>query len=487
MTEETQPEKLKPSEASFDEFDEEFSKHYEAKEYAEAYPYGIVLFDEGRREKDFLHRLASVSVFTHKREPLLKRLRTWAEEPDADAIAHELIAGLVHHLGNEKENREQALLYAQKNALNHKLEYENVKLRVVVFKTVASGVYNFNATKHSFNIPEGHNNLNGMLAPLINQYTVLVDDFETAKAAVESLGHVDVIYNAITDPDRCAEALNNATALCDHFATIPVVNHPRAILETTRDNNYQRFHKNRHIIYPKNVKLPLVDGECHTKIVATIEEHGLQYPVIARLSGFQGGKNMHLIHAADEQDFADFDAAVKDSPKDIYLIEYTDVSFKDKRAPDTTFYPKFRAFLAGGKLYPVHLLVSANDFNVHLANSRNAMKKYHWLIDLDKKYCSNATSVIHKNLWNALEKALNKAGLDYMGVDFAVGKDKNGKEGVVIFETNAAMRNAMRDSAQGMHRRVQFETVTRRMCHVFCDKAKVPTWNFHLPLELKST
>lgn len=481
-------ETVKLDAATLDEFAAEFNQHYEAKAYAEAYPYGIVLFDQGRREKSFLHHLASVSVFTNKRTPLLKRLRSWAEQPEADAIAHELIAGLVHHLGDEQENREHALKYAQKNALDHKLEYEpeHVRLRVVVLKTVASGVYNFNASKHSFNIPEGHNNLNGMLAPFINQYSVLVDDLEAAKAAIESLEHVDVIYNAITDPDRCAQALNNAAALCDSFADIPVVNHPRAILETTRDNNYQRFHKNRHIIYPKNVKLPLVAGGCHAQITQAITDNELSYPVIARLSGFQGGKNMHLIHSADEHDFADFDVAVKDSPKDIYLIEYTDVSFKDKRAPDSTFYPKFRAFLAGGKLYPVNFYVAADNYNVHLVNSNPTKKKYPWLIDIEKQYCNSPMQVIHRNLWKALEKMMNKAGLDYMGVDFAIGKDKKGSEGVVIFETNAAMRNWMKD-AHYTHERVAWEKVTRRMHHVFCDKAKVSTWNFHLPLELKSS
>lgn len=295
--------------ATLDGFAAEFTKHYEAKEYAEAYPYGIVLFDQGRREKSFLHHLASVSVFTNKRTPLLKRLRAWAEQPDADAIAHELIAGLVHHLGDEQENREHALKYAQKNALDHKLEYEpeHVRLRVVVLKTVASGVYNFNASKHSFNIPEGHNNLNGMLAPFINQYSVLVDDLEAAKAAIESLEHVDVIYNAITDPDRCAQALNNAAALCDSFADIPVVNHPRAILETTRDNN--------------------------------------------------------------------------------------------------------------------------------------------------------------------------------IGVDFLLGKDSRGNEGIVIFEMNAAMANRMKTATTPVHIRVASEKIIRRMHHVFCDKAGVPAWNFYLPIE----
>lgn len=132
-------ETVKLDAATLDEFAAEFNQHYEAKAYAEAYPYGIVLFDQGRREKSFLHHLASVSVFTNKRTPLLKRLRAWAEQPDADAIAHELIAGLVHHLGDEQENREHALKYAQKNALDHKLEYEpeHVRLRVVVLKTVA--------------------------------------------------------------------------------------------------------------------------------------------------------------------------------------------------------------------------------------------------------------------------------------------------------------------------------------------------------------
>ncbi|WP_269901728.1 hypothetical protein [Paenalcaligenes faecalis] len=468
--------------SALNEFFTEFDKHYQAKEYADAYPYGIVLFDQGRRDKDFLHHLASVSVFTNKRTPLLKRLRLWAEQDGVDAIAHELIAGLVHHLGNEQENREQALLYAQKNPM-HKLEYENVRLHVVVFKTVASGVYNFNALKHSFNIPEGHNNLNGLFAPLINQYSVLVDDVEAAKAAIESLEHVDVIYNAITDPDRCAEALENAVQLCEAFHSIPVVNHPSSILATTRDNNYQRFQTTRHIIYPKNVKLEAVAGNCHALIVEAIKEHDLSFPVIVRLSGYQGGKNMHLITDADSHDFTDFDAVVTQSAKDIYLIEYVNVSFTDKRLPDANLYPKFRAFLAGGKLYPIHLFVAKNDFNVHLANSEDLMSKNKWLFNLEALFCTSPEKVIHKNLWGALEKMLRKTNLDYVGVDFAVANDISGKEGVVVFELNSAMRNWMSSKRAPKHVRVAWEKVTRRMHHVLCDKAKVPAWKFYLPLD----
>lgn len=481
-------ETVKLDAATLDEFAAEFNQHYEAKAYAEAYPYGIVLFDQGRREKSFLHHLASVSVFTNKRTPLLKRLRSWAEQPEADAIAHELIAGLVHHLGDEQENREHALKYAQKNALDHKLEYEpeHVRLRVVVLKTVASGVYNFNASKHSFNIPEGHNNLNGMLAPFINQYSVLVDDLGAAKAAIESLEHVDVIYNAITDPDRCADALNNAAALCDSFADIPVVNHPRAILETTRDNNYQRFHKNRHIIYPKNVKLPLVAEDCHAQITQAIVDNELNYPVIVRLAGYQNGKNTHLIDSAHEQDFKDFDAVVTKNPKDIFLIEYIDVSFKDKRAPRVKLFPKFRAFFAGGKLYPIHMPVAANNYMVHVKTAEDTVKANPWLVEREKIYCRTPEKVVPVKLWKALEKTMSDADLEYIGVDFALGKDAEGNEGIVIFEMNAAMGNRMHDLSMGKHVRLAWQKTARRMHHVFCDKAGIPAWNFYLPIDSQS-
>lgn len=466
---------------ALDEFFSEFTKHYEAKQYTEAYPYGIVLFDQGRRDKDFLHHLASVAVFTNKRTPLLKRLRSWVQQENADAIAHELIAGLVHHLGNEQENREHALLYAKKNPI-HKLEYEIAKLHVVVLKTAASGVYNFNARQHSFNIPEGHNNLNGLFAPFINQYSVWVDDIGAAQEAISTLEQVDVIYNAITDPDRCEQALYNALALCEAFPDVAVVNHPKAVLATTRDNNYRRFHRSRHIIYPKNIKLESVTSNCYAHIADAITNHKLTFPIIVRLSGYQGGKNMHLIEAIDSHDFADFDAVVAQGAKDIYLIEYIDVSFTDKRLPDTKLYPKFRAFLAGGKLYPAHLFIASDDFNVHRRNSNPLMKRYDWLLDMEKTYCSNPEKIIPKKLWSALEKMLKKMDLDYVGVDFAISH-KEGQPGVVIFETNAAMRNGMKDQTNFMHVRKAWEKVTRRMHHVLCERAQVPAWKFYLPVE----
>lgn len=82
---------------------------------------------------------------------------------------------------------------------------------------------------------------------------------------------------------------------------------------------------------------------------------------------------------------------------------------------------------------------------------------------------------------------LDAATLDGFAAEFT--KHYEAKEyaeaypyGIVIFEANAAMRNWMKD-AHYTHERVAWEKVTRRMHHVFCDKAGVPAWNFYLPIE----
>ena len=54
---------------------------------------------------------------------------------------------------------------------------------------------------------------------------------------------------------------------------------------------------------------------------------------------------MHLIDSIDDHNFIDFDTLVNQEPKDIYLIEYVDISFSDKRVSNTKLYSAILPFL----------------------------------------------------------------------------------------------------------------------------------------------
>lgn len=287
-------------------------------------------------------------------------------------------------------------------------------MKVLILQTFASGAFNFNAKTLGFHMPEGHNNFMTLLDKDIQKIIVRVDDLDIALREIKARGiDVDIIYNSITDPERCEFALYKAGAICAAFPGTPVINHPSDILALTRDKNYQRFHHIDNIIYPKSVKLSNIDKDCHKQIIQAIEDNDLKFPVIVRLSGYQGGKNMHLIDSKESHDFEDFEKIVAQSPKDIYLIEFVDASFKDDRLPDMKLYPKYRVFFAGGQLFPIHLFISNDDYNVHLSNSESLMNQNDWLMDLEREFCASPEAAIGQNNWQALEKVMRMSGLDY--------------------------------------------------------------------------
>lgn len=458
-----------------------FEQLVSSEHYRHAFELGLYLLSQNELNENDLKQLMICAMRSNNRKRLLTTLQNKEKKSSLGLLEIGLVASLFYQLKDTKGCIDYALKYSREKIIT--VDRRGDKLKVLALQTYASGAFNFNPRSKGFHMPEGHNNLMSLFERDIKKIVLRVDDIERAldKIKREQI-HFDVIYNSITDPDRCKQALHNALILCEAFPNVAVINHPKAVLDTTRDNNYQRFHQNRHIIYPKNVKLKGVTGNCHKLISQALSKHNFTFPVIVRLSGYQGGKNMYLIDAIDSHDFADFDAVVAQGAKDIYLIEYVDVSFTDKRLPDTKLYPKFRAFLAGGNLYPAHLFIAQDDFNVHRRNSDPLMQRYQWLLDMEKVYCSNPKEIIPKKLWSALENMLRKMDLDYVGVDFAIA-NREGQPGVVIFEANAAMRNGMKDQTNFMHVRKAWEKVTRRMHHVLCERAQMPAWKFHLPVE----
>lgn len=450
-------------------------------DYSEAFEIGSYLLQQRTLEKRNLKQLMTAAMRTGNRRVLLNLFLDKEKNEGLISLEKGLVASLFYQLKDEEKCSEYALQYSRGNVISKSREG---KLKVLILQTFASGAFNFNVKRQSFHMPDGHNNLMSVLDRDIQKIILRVDDIDVALKELKRQNiSVDIIYNSITDPERCEVALCKAAAICTAFPNVPVINHPSDILATSRDNNYRRFNDMPHIVYPKNIRLENVNQNCHALIREAVEKHQLKFPLIARLSGYHVGRNMHLIESIDQHDFADFETIVSQTPKDIYLIEYIDVSFKDDRLPDAKLYPKYRALFTGGKLFPIHLFVADNDFNVHLSNSEKLMASNPWLTDMGVNYCSSPEESIGVENWKALEEIMQQTGLDYVGVDFALSREED-RKGLVIFEINAAMRNSMRSKNMPVYVKKCWQQVTDRVHHYLCDQAKIPTWDFDLSMNL---
>ncbi|MDM1716467.1 ATP-grasp domain-containing protein [Thiopseudomonas alkaliphila] len=448
------------------------------KSYEEASEIGLYLLYKGRLLESNLKWLMVAVIKKGRREELLEALLEKEKKSGLSTLDKGIVASIFYQLKNEERCIEYALQYSKDRTIS--IGKSGV-VKVLILQTFASGAFNFNAKTRRFHMPEGHNNLMSVLDKNIQKIILRVDDLELALKKINNI-NVDVIYNAITDPERCEAALYKAAAVCDMLSGVPVINHPHAVLLSTRDNNYHKFNCFNNIIYPKNIKISNVNGGCRSLIFEAVSAHQLKFPLIVRLSGYQVGKNMHLMEYINQHDFSDFDALTKQSEKDIYIIEYVDVSFQDKRLSNKKLYPKYRAFMVGGKLYPIHLFISDSSFNVHYHNSKKIMADNAWLQEMGERYCSYPEDIIGTDNWRTLEKIMQQTGLDYVGVDFAISQDIDHPK-VVIFEINAAMRNSMNSDSMPSYIRECWKNVTLHVHQLLCMKANVSEWDFDFLLK----
>ncbi len=220
-----------------------------------------------------------------------------------------------------------------------------------------------------------------------------------------------LIFNAIGDADLCGEALARAEDIVRR-SKAPVVNPPARVRPTGRAANAARL-----------AALPDVTAPA-TRVLGkgALAGAGLRFPLLLRAPGFHTGR--HFVRVDRREDLA---VALAQLPGDELLaIEYLDARGADRMAR------KYRVMIIDGALYPLHLAISA-DWKVHYFTADMAANAAHR--EEERRFLSDMDGVIGKRAVAALGAIGNSLGLDYAGVDFAVGADGS----LLLFEANATM------------------------------------------------
>ncbi|WP_146209055.1 tetratricopeptide repeat protein [Halomonas sp. A11-A] len=398
--------------------------------------------------------------------------------PNHDA-PRRYLAALYGTLGFEEHSRYWAQKAVRSKAFHLREAKVETKLTVLALFTQASGSLGINRKTFGIQTSEGHNNLTSLLDS--DHITVIrfhVDTLDSQPELLRMLPAADVIYNSITDPERCEHALHLAQKVCDRL-NLPVINEPNAVLASSRESNYARFKDNPNVILPKSVKVENTQQNAKAIVEQAIKDHGFELPIIIRLAGYQGGKFMHKVDDLDSHDFAELDEKLSQQPQTVYVVQYHEFGYRDENMPDDMLYLKYRAFLIGGKLYPAHLRGDINQYKVHINNQ--IFDLCPWLQDFEDHFLRDPVDYFGGDNWRHLEVALNEMGLDYTGVDFAVAKAPEHQGKILIFEANASMRNwptlrndtpyvygAWQNNLQGVH-------------HHFCARADIEPWAFVVP------
>ncbi len=211
----------------------------------------------------------------------------------------------------------------------------------------------------------------------------------------------DVILNCVCDPDTSARALSAIDAMQRRLG-LPVVNAPDRVLQTTRDGVF------RLLADQAGVVMPRVTG-------------GLETPFLVREAGTHGGKKLTLVEQANRLDELDKFAF---TGADFYVTEFIDF-----RSPDDV-YRKYRVIVIDGVPHARHL-VAAGTWNIHHADRGDLMGHPAWKRE-EEQFLREFRPEDHP-VFSAMASTL---GLDYFGVDFAVGANGD----VIVFEANACFR-----------------------------------------------
>lgn len=225
-----------------------------------------------------------------------------------------------------------------------------------------------------------------------------------------------VIFNAIGEPDTTHRTLERAAALVAR-SPAPVINAPRAVLQTDRQTMMTRLAGIANLTAPRTLRLPRAEIT-----VAGLAAAGFAFPLLLRSPGFHAGDHFELVAGPD-----DLPRALDALPgAELYAI-----AFHDARGADG-WVRKYRVAFIDGRLYPVHLAI-AQQWKVHYFSGAMAESSAHR--DEERAFLDGMEGVLGPAGLRALAGVRDALALDYGGVDF--GRDRDGR--LLVFEANAAM------------------------------------------------
>ena len=227
-----------------------------------------------------------------------------------------------------------------------------------------------------------------------------------------------VVFNMIGDADNGAQVLPFAVDLADRLG-LPVINHPRAVLGTSREAMAARLAGTPNARIAKTVRLS-ADVLAHAATNGALD--GLSLPLLVRTAGTHGGDAFEKVDTLEP-----IAAFVARHPGiDFYVTEYVDY-----RSADGLFR-KYRFICIDGELLPYHLAIHS-DWMVH--HFRTDMANQRWMQQEEEAFLARPHEAFDAAQQAAVLAMARATGLEYCGVDVGIAPDGD----VVFFESNATM------------------------------------------------
>ena len=230
--------------------------------------------------------------------------------------------------------------------------------------------------------------------------------------------NIQLIINLVSDADQTEALLPLAAELADRFS-LPTVNHPRKVQQTTRDAVAGLLQGIPGCRVPQALRLKAGADRSDTALKAMLP---FSSAALVRPVGTHGGDEFEKV-----EDLAALSAFLSRRPDhDHYLIEYIDYVSADGN------FRKYRFIFIDDQILPYHLCIG-RDWKLHHINTDMAHQP--WMQREEEAFLGDASAVFGPSQHQALQAIRERVGLEYCGID--CGLDTSGN--VVVFEVNASM------------------------------------------------
>lgn len=258
---------------------------------------------------------------------------------------------------------------------------------------------------------------------------------ESAKEALAALPRPQLIINNWVNPEILSrdDALDFIAGYADGLG-LPVINHPRRAILTTRQRNAERLADIPNLLVPRILRI--INEPQNRQLLIRLIGEQLGFPVIIRSPFTQEGAATVKVETPD--DLAAYLSTAKEPQ--LYAIQYVHNSLPGGA------YRKFRAAVIGGELIMLQVRFGTQ-WNVHRTPDPKARAR---LMAFDAKGTADAfaQSVLRRPqetlgtpAMAVLHEIKARTPLDFFGIDFDVTPDGR----ILFFETNAAMNFGLRE------------------------------------------
>lgn len=228
-----------------------------------------------------------------------------------------------------------------------------------------------------------------------------------------------LIFNQIADPDTHRGALQRCLEMCDEVG-VPVINHPRRVLETSREQVSAKLQGIDGVVMPRTLRFQPRAPEAVLEFAAA---NDMPFPYLVRVAGEHHGRGM--VRLGGTGDLAALHALPFDG-RDFYLVQYVDFRGEDG------YYHKQRIVVVDGEPLLRHSMYN-EVWTVH-AESRAFMNaREDWQADIAR--FDRLSREVLPQFRPAIRAIAGRLDLQYFGIDCNLRPDGS----MLVFEANANM------------------------------------------------